>query len=306
MRPCQSKFSSGLLAVGILLGARNARAQACCAGSGAVTPARLGLHDWALLGSTVRASGIFGSFDPYGAFVPTPSSAREYDFEQDIFGAVRVLRRGQLAAMVPMVETYRQEGPLSEGGGGVGDINLAARYDLVRAGESRYVPGIGLLAGVTLPTGKPPDASSQPLATDATGLGTTQGSAGVALEQAYGPFLVSLSGVLSLRAPQSIKGVGTALAPQVTMLASGVYAFSQGATVGLSASYAVEGDAEVNGAAAADSGRRLLQASLLGSWPFSDQLRALGTVFFNPPVPDASANQNAAFGVTLGVSYSFL
>ena len=130
--------------------------------------------------SFVRAP-CSGSYDTGGRFHGSPAGATEFDFEEDLFGAVRVLRRGQVALLAPFVETQRQTrvdgGHL---GAGVGDINASFRYDFFLAGESRYVPGVALLGGVTLPTGRAPESATAPLAVDATGIGAWQ--ANVALK----------------------------------------------------------------------------------------------------------------------------
>ena len=172
---------------GIVAGAPSkARAQACCAGTGAVTPGRLGTMDDALVGLQFRAGAVTGSFDARGQPLASPPGAAEIDLEQDAFGALRLLEKGQVAVLVPLVETWRRSlgppsagggrGYLGEAGGGLGDINANVRYDFLLAGDSRVVPGIAVLGGVTFPTGTPADAPGLgPLATHgATGVGAYQ------------------------------------------------------------------------------------------------------------------------------------
>src|SRR5580704_6291737 len=100
-----------------------ARAQACCAGGSAVTPGRLELHEMALVGTQLHAASVLGSYDAGGHFVAPPPGATEFDFEEDLFAALRVLRRGQVALLVPLIETQRQT-TVNGGhlGGGVGDV----------------------------------------------------------------------------------------------------------------------------------------------------------------------------------------
>ena len=285
--------------------APDAFAQACCAGTGAVTPARLGPHDDVLLGATARTSALFGSFSPSSAYIPSPSTASEVDLEQDVFAGVRVLRRGQVSALIPLVETYRRSGSYGEVGGGVGDVNLGARYDVIRTRESRYVPGIGVLAGVTLPTGRPPDAAHNVLATDATGLGCVQANVGLALEQVEGPWLFGLTGLLALRTARSFQGVSSELAPQFTALALAAYAFQNESSTGVSLSYSVEGDATVNNATVPSSGRRLLQIAAAETWPLTDHLQLLGSLTATPPFPSVNQNQLATAGLTLGAKVTW-
>ena len=183
-----------VLLVGLLLTSMPARAfaQACCAGGSVITPARLGMHEDWLVGLQAKAGSVVGSYDLGGHYAPQRSGNTELDFEQDLFAATRLLRRGQLALLVPLVETRRATPQLgAQFGGGVGDVNASARYEIVMAGESHLVPGIALLAGITLPTGRPPESATPPLQSNATGIGAYQINAALAVEQAYGPWLVN-------------------------------------------------------------------------------------------------------------------
>lgn len=295
-----------LAALAVLASAGPAAAQACCAGSGAVTPARLGVHDVAVVGAQFRVASAFGSYDATGGYVPAPEGAREIDLEEDLYGAVRVLGRGQLGVLLPFVETHRASNGRSETGGGFGDLNLSARYDPLRARESQYWPGVGILAGVTLPTGRAPESARSPLATDATGLGAVQLNGGLALEQSFGPWGVGLSGLIAWRAPRTVGDATMGLAPQLTVLASLAYAFPSGFALALVASYTGEADATVRGASVPNSSRRWMLVSGAFAWPVTDQLFLLGSVFFNPPISSLGVNQPTTLGTTVGMKWVFL
>lgn len=282
-----------------------ASAQSCCAGSGALTPGRLELHEKALIGGQIRAAGVLGSYDAKGAYTGSPSGTSELDFEQDLYGAVRVFDQGQLALLVPFVETRRQAQGVSELGGGVGDINASARYDFYNSGRSKYIPGIAMLAGLTLPTGRAVEASSRPLATDATGIGTLQGNIGMAVEQTYGHWLVNGTFLVAKRVGRTVNGVTETLGTQFTALVATAYAFDNDAALALLASFTVEGQAVINGARVPDSQRRLLLVSLAGLWPLSDTWRLQGSFFLNPPVPELGRNSPATGGFTFGVLHSW-
>lgn len=176
---------------------QHAAAQACCAGTGVVTPGRLALHEAALVGLQLKGAAETGSFDARGRFATLTPGASELDLEQDVFGALRLTEHAQVALLIPILETRRTTSAESEFGGGIGDTNLNLRYDFTFAGASTTVPGIGVLAGVTFPTGTPADSSRiRPLATDATGIGAYQGSLGLAAEQVFGPWCQFTHGVL--------------------------------------------------------------------------------------------------------------
>jgi hypothetical protein len=295
----------------MLGGAGPARAQSCCAGTGAVTPGRLALHEWALAGAQVRAGAILGSFDSSGRYASSPPGASELDYEQDLFGAVRFLQRGQVALLLPLVETRRTSQGAAEAGGGIGDVNASVRYDFVLSGTSRLVPGVALLAGLTVPTGTPPDAADLgPLATGATGTGAYQVSFGAALEQVFGPWLVGLSAFVAQRTARTV-GSGAAsvherLGAQWTMLAVGAYTFPNDAAAALSLSYTIEGDATIGGVEAAGSARRLPTVTLSGAWPLDDAWRLQGALYDNLPVAQLGLNQPAGAGLLATVVRSWM
>lgn len=287
-----------------LLHASDAWAQACCAGPGAVTPARLGVHEELLVGVQARLAWQLGTHDVHGRFVATPEGAREVDAEQDVIVAARVLRRTQLALLLPLVETHRRASGRSSTGGGIGDPNLSVRWDPLLAGESSIVPGIGLLAGVSLPFGRTAEDAKRPMATDATGIGAVQAQAGLALEQALGPWLVGVSTVFAHRAPRTVGTATIALAPQWTFLGSAGYAFEGGATAALMVSAAFEGDASVNGERVDESARRVVSCAIAGSYPFSDSVRGTASLFANPPFRSFGLDQPANAGLTLGLFFT--
>ncbi len=308
MRHRLSKFRSpaGVVLLVVALWPSRASAQACCAGSGALTPGRLALYEVALVGTSTSAADAFGSIDAKGRYATPPPGTTEFNFEQDIFGSLRFLKQGQTALLVPFVATRRQTPTSgSEFGGGIGDVNLSARWDFGVAGQSRVVPGIGLLGGMTLPTGTSPESAGTPLATGATGVGALQGNVGFALEQSFGRWLVNANTIVAARAPRTTQGVRTSLGAQVTSLAALAYAFNDDAAAALLVSYTFEGDATVDGKDAQRSGRRLLRMSGSGAYPLSDRLRVQGALFFDPPIAHVDQNQSTSIGLTLTVIFSW-
>jgi hypothetical protein len=285
------------ITLAVLGHAAPARAQACCAGGSAVTPGRLELHEQALVGVQTRAATVFGSYRVDGTYIGAPPSTSEYDFEEDVFGAVRVLRRGQVALLIPLQETARSTLPDgAHAGGGVGDVNLSARYDFLVAGESRYVPGVAVLAGVTFPTGTPVDSATAPLAVDATGIGAFQVSAALALEQTFGPWLVNATGIVAQRTAHRGETLGTF----TTLLAAGAYTFPNDSALALAISYAFEGDATGNGGRDIPfSSTRLTTVTLSLMYPFTDEWRLVMGALCNPPLGTLGSNQPASGGLLL-------
>lgn len=310
MRRPRSTFADALglaIAVTLLASASRASAQACCAGSGAVTPGRLAVHEDAIVGLSARAAQVFGSFDSNGHYATPPAGSSEQNFEQDAIGALRmpVVERAQLALLVPLVENRRTARGVSEVGGGIGDINLSARYDFLYAGQHRYVPGVGALVGITLPTGRAPEDATQPLATDATGVGAVQGNAGVAVEQLFGAWLVTAYGLVAKRASRTVQGIRTTLGTQWTALVAVAYSLPDDYAIAVSASFAAEGNAEVNGAELAATSRRVPVVGVSGVVPVTDHLRFQGGLSGNPPIPTLGKNQPAQLALTVTAVYAW-
>ncbi|GAC1351812.1 MAG: hypothetical protein NVSMB1_08470 [Polyangiales bacterium] len=298
----RSTFFSGVcvaLSASIATIATTSKAQSCCAGSTALTPGRLALHEDALVAASFRAATLIGSHDASRQYSPSPNQTSERDFEQDVIGTLRIVPRGQATVLVPFNETFRRFPTASEGGGGLGDVTLSARYDFVAAGASQTIPGIAMLAGVTLPTGTPPERATRPLATDATGIGAFQGALGAAVEQTFGHLLLNLSVFASKRLPRTASSVHTTLGTQVTTFGAIGYSFDNDAAIALTASYAVEGNAVVDGEEVSSSGRAITTVAAAAAWPLSDHYRLQGSVVMNPPLSQLGKNQPSSLGMTL-------
>ncbi len=253
------------------------------------------MHEKALVGAQLRLGSLVGSFDAGGHYVTPPAGTTEWDLEQDLFGAVRLFRRAQIAALVPFVETRRKAGATTDFGGGFGDANLSARYDFLEAAEKQYVPGIAVLAGITFPTGVPPESASGPLAAGATGIGAFQINGGLSLEKALGPWLVDLSGILAARTSRTVGAVSETEAPQISVLGALTYVTFEGIALALSASFAYEGDATIDGRDAPDSERYALTLGAGAVFPVSDTWRMQTGIAWVPP--GLGRNQPATLGL---------
>ena len=283
-----------------------AAAQACCAGGSALTPGRLQLHEDAAVGISLKVNDVEGSFDSRRRFVANPRGAHELGLEQELFVTLRAFERAQVTFLIPFVQTFRWAAPLQDTGGGLGDVNMSARYDFVGAGEHEVLPGIAALAGLTAPSGRPPETSARPLASDATGAGAFQVNLGVALEQNFGAWLVNLSGLVALRTQRQVNGLTSQLGPQFTALAAVGYTFDNDAALVLSATYAAETDAFINGARVARSARAATTLGVTGTLPLGDAWRLQGGVSWVLPVPGLGQNQTSGPGLTVTLLRAWL
>jgi Putative MetA-pathway of phenol degradation len=288
----------GVAALALILAApAEARAQACCAGGLVLSPGRLQIHETALVGVLARATDITGSFDEKGRFV-SPGGAIEGDFEQDVIATLRFLSDGQFTVILPVVETYRRQAPLSDAGGGVGDLQASVRWDFTYAGSSVRIPGIAVLGTLVLPTGLPVDQATHPLTSDSTGTGYVQAGLGVSLEQTFGKWLVNLTGSATFHDARTVMGTRTQLGPSFNAFTALGYSFEAGPVAAVSASYTGTLDAQADGQDEPSSARTQLRFALSGGYSIDDHWRLQASVFGDPPAAHFGQNQPAGVGAS--------
>src|SRR4029078_8038078 len=119
-------------AAGLTARPRAAAAQACCVGTGLVTPARLRTFEDRAVGVQMRARSVMGEFGGSGSYA-TPADRSERGFEEDLFGALRLGSRFQVALSAPFIQTARSVAGMSGFGGGLGGVAARLRYDALAA-----------------------------------------------------------------------------------------------------------------------------------------------------------------------------
>jgi hypothetical protein len=308
-----SKLRNASLVVAVLgvLGAgAAARAQPCCAGTNLLTPARLAQHEDELVAVQVKAGDVLGSFAPDRSFVP-PGGAQELDLEQDLIGTVRVLGRGQVSLVVPLVETHRAAGGYSEWGGGLGDITASARWDFINAREAGSdLPGVAVLAGVGAPTGTAPESAKLPLQSDATGTGAWQLSVGVAVEQSWRHLFLTGLALFSQPLPRHVQTAPSAADPspvsidetlglQISGGAVVGWAFDSGPAVGLTVTYFGTRDVVLDGVRTAGTGRAQTAVGLGVSKPLWENWRLQGSLVSALPLSGLGQNEPASLGLSV-------
>jgi len=290
-----------VVAAGVAARPRTAAAQACCVGTGLVTPARLRTFEDRAVGMQMRARSVVGAFGQTGSYAASGPGQSEVGFEEDLFGAIRLGRRLQIGVWAPFVQTARAVPGVSGFGGGLGDVAANARFDAVDAGTHGYWPGLAIMAGISVPTGTPPDEAGDPLATSGTGTGSYEGSFGLAVEEIVGRGFVSATGWISQRSARSASGVEQSFAPRLSAVLSGGYTFGHETTVGGFASLLRQGDARDAMGAIANSSLALATAGAALALPFWDSWRLQTTLFSDLPIPGWGRNQTVGFGGTLAV-----
>jgi len=300
------------LAVALLLGigvgrARTARGQACCAGGALLTPARLGPVEQGAVGVQLKARIARGTFNADGDWTDLRAGERERTFEQALVASLRFHSRGQASVFVPWIETQRKAGGLSETGGGLGDIAWTARYDFLSAGDSPLWPGVSLLLGGNVPSGKDPLSARRPLATDATGTGFWDLSLGLGVEQLWHPWFVALNGWATwhlFRA--STADVDESQAVRLTVLALGGYLFANEMAPAVYLNAFDEGNKSAGGVSQPGTGLRLTTAGATWVWPWRRWARAQVSVFADLPWQGLGRNETAGLGGAASVLFVWL
>ncbi len=296
-----------IVATAILLAgaarAAPAAAQACCAGGALVNPARLALHEDYALGLQTRVRADLGSFDPSGHY---QSSATEQDFEQDVAASFRIAGRLQAGVVLPLVETRRIESGIPTWGSGIGDLALGARYDLLLATEALYWPGVGFLANVVVPTGKPAGEGTNPASTDATGTGTYNATIGIDLEKVHGPLYFALDAWLTYCWSRTVRLTGspsltTSFPLQWTVLGAAGYVLDNESAVGVYVNFLERGDDTLDGTLQPGTVLRLTTVGVSGVLPIRDVWRVQGSVFSDLLVSSFGRNELAGAGAALSL-----
>jgi hypothetical protein len=213
-----------------------------------------------------------------------------------------------VAVQIPFLITRRSVPGVTEWGSGIGDVTLTARYDFTVAGQYSRLPGLALLLGLVVPTGRPADEAHNTLATDATGTGTWEGSVGVSLEQSWGHTFAAFDGWIGQRTPRSSQGIRESFEPHLTALLAGGYVFDNEVSMGafVTANWQGAGHDRSSGQVIPDSGTSLFSAGGALVVPLSDAWRAQGTAFLNAPISGLGRNQLAGVGGTFSILRAWL
>jgi hypothetical protein len=283
MRSSRSTSIELSLLVLIIAGSSPVLAQACCAGGTSLSPARLTPHEDAAVALELRGALQQGSTSATGAFRPTPKNTSELDFTQTLVGTLRVLKHAQLSLQVPVSESVRWVPGLGDVGGGLGDLSLAARYDFLLAGESSRVPGLALLVGALLPSGRSPEAALRPLGADTTGQGVWQGSLGLGVEQTVHHVFLQSAALVHQRLPRTVGGVTQEFGVSFSLSLAAGWAFDEGGAVAVTASSFMSLPSRINGALVKGTLQSRTSVGVSGAVPIMEDWRLQGSVVTQLP-----------------------
>jgi hypothetical protein len=284
--------------VALLATEGRAWAQACCVGASGLTPGWLTNHERALIGAQVRLSETWTTYPAVGNFYArTPE--RDARVETSLFATYRVLPRGQISAFMPLETIRRRSIGGTDTKTSFGDLTVIGRYDVIRAGES-WFPGIALLAGTQVPTGRSSDEGTSNLAADVNGIGTWEINGGVSVEQTFGQLILHATVLAGYRLPNEVLGEPQHLGWRALYLAAVGWVFNNDVTLMGTLTHSSDGDATLAGLPAPDTGFRSTQAAMLVVAPLTDHWRLRTSLFTD--VPPLGENRPALGGTSISLA----
>ena len=289
-----------------LLSARAAQAAACCISATSFGVGRLLIWEDAAAGLSVGHSRSLGQYDAGGRLRWNPSGYREGLTNLTAWGIVRVHKRVQVQAWVPVVLNDRASGDERQFAGGLGDVGLGARFEYLGIGELRRVPSFAVTLSVAAPTGRRVEQTSPPLFAGATGRGAWTGSVAVEAEYAFAPWFLRLDAGLSMFLPftRSDTGQSQLYGPMFrASLSAGREVVPDLVVVALALSEEVEAPLRLDGAVVEGSLAHTPSVAASVSWRADPHVTLVATLNNGIFPSGFAANRDARLGFTLGVRY---
>lgn len=167
----------------------------CCGGASALHPFVLPKWEKAMVGARLAGSAEFDRLaadgDPFG------STMRAGEGRLLVGGAWRAGGDWQLGASLPLVLRRVVVPGMTAGGGGLGDVSLSVRYEIMdeetcifrpfrELAWNEIKPTVHLVLGVGLPTGRAADGGADPLGARVTGSGDLEQTLGLEVTKIWG------------------------------------------------------------------------------------------------------------------------
>jgi hypothetical protein len=295
-----------LLAVGLAAG--RAQAAACCLSSSAFGIGRLASwEDYALI-FNVSTSPVAGDWDALGTWRANSANFSENEMRAQLSALVALHERLQLSGRIPWVMTTKSAGDLSESGNGLGDAQLALRYEPVFQGQVSWLPEISVNAGVTIPSGRAMSSAHTILGSDVTGRGAWILSASVVAELARDFWFVQAGGGFTYALPQAGVDPGTTqqLGPGFQVTAAGGAEVMKGLVISLVAHYGWEGQVTLEGQPLPQSRSYDSGIGPAVSYKILPSLTAQAGADFGGYVSNLGENRQGRTTVNLGIRWAHL
>jgi hypothetical protein len=296
-------FPSALCALACCGYAARARAAACCGGSYGIGD-RLSVMEDAAFSFGVRDTESVAVWTSTGGVVGARSGQFDRELRADASYMVRVIRRLSIGVDVPVLFTWKRlDDQTSSVGGGAGDVSVFGRFDLPSLSAS--APNFAVTFATLIPTGRGPWMSTDPLATDVTGLGAAEFRPGLTIDKTWNSrWYALLAGSVGFRAPYHGGGQSVHLAPRGQIIAAtGPMWTKVSLTVG--ALFEIEPGPSVDGVVEPDTDKRRLAATAICAYDFDMRWTAVVSMVGDLPIPGVGKNSPVGIAPSLGVRFAW-
>lgn len=306
MRLCSPNATATAVAfvtsLAALASPRTASAAACC-GAGHSVALRLSESENAAVVSGARGALRLGSWASSRDFSAPEGGDYDRELRGEIGVLMRVSRRFDVGAAVPLVYTFRRAGELSSSGGGIGDITASARFRVLSPSEYAWMPGVALTFAALLPTGRPAQASVDRLAADATGLGAVELRPGIVLEKTLADRWLATAGLsVGFRtASAAAGGPSVKLAPRLQAIAAIGPFWSSGLSLSAGVVYEREGGPSIDERVDPGATRERTGALFFAAYDVDSRWTVVASSQVDLPVSGLGRNEIALFALSMGL-----
>lgn len=280
------------------------RAAPCCMSATAFGIGRLLIWEDFAVGLRTSLSPGLGDWDRDGHW-RSWDSYDETEWRSELWALAGLDRRASLFARVPAVLLTRSAAETSDTGGGLGDISVGFRYELLAIGELLELPAIAVTFAVLAPTGRATEDSRSPLGADVTGRGAWVLSSGLSFELTRLPWFVRLDAGLSVPLPAERPdlGVDQRLGLSVDLALSGGLELTDGVVLSLIPRLTWTDRTRLDENPVPDTSRLDFGLALAGSWRIDPHWTMQASFDAPLPIDGLGLNQTARLQTTLGLRY---
>lgn len=300
-------LGAGALILGALVAALPARASACCMTTGLFGVGRLGLWEESAVGLRSSGAETFGAWAADGSWRPNPAGWFDGELRLDAYALLRLAERSQIHVMVPVFENLRGVDDDVVLGGGLGDVELGVRHELLTVGEHELLPALGVTASVLLPSGVRPEEATARYDADATGRGAFGAAGAVSVEESFGKAYARVDLGGTVYAPfmrvdlRQLQRYG----PTLAAAASAGGTVLDGLLLGVMAGVAYDLPVLIDEEEQVDSAATAASAGLLASWSVTPHWTLLANLSSGLFLDALGQNRPGRVALSLGVRHAW-
>lgn len=297
----------GALLLSALVAALPARASVCCMTTGLFGVGRLGLWEESAAGLRTSGAETFGAWSADGTWKPNPAGYVDRELRLDAYGLLRLGERSQIHVLVPLFENLRGVDEDLAFGGGLGDVELGVRHELLTVGEHELLPALGVTASLLLPSGLRPEEATAPFDADATGRGALGAAGAVSVEETFGKAYARVDVGGTVYAPfmrvdlRQVQRYG----PTLAAAASAGGTVLDGLLLGVMAGVAHDLPVVVDDDEQADSAATAASTGVLASWSIDPHWTLLANLTSGLFLDALGQNRPGRVALSLGVRHAW-